>query len=313
MEPLTQSIDSELLGRLAACIAQASSADDLSGALVGELTRAFDVDRGSLFLLDHATMSLRSRIAGAVNHTLVVPLRIGVVGAAILQRQTLRVDDAYAHPYFDSEIDAALGYRTRSLLVAPIVSSFGKALGAIEMINRLDGGFSEDDTAKATAAAARIGRWIEEGTIYPAGVQAEATAMRRALKCERVSVFSFDELSGRLVSLYADGNDGRLLSINVRLGIAGLVAITGTSVMVRDAWEDGRFDRTVDTRTGYRTRSMLCVALSAYEDQTTGASQGVTQGVIQLINRRDGSFTNEHLHLAEQLARWIARELHGRQ
>jgi signal transduction protein with GAF and PtsI domain len=112
MDTFALPADSTLLARLNACMAQASSADELSSALVGELTRTFEVDRGSVFLLDHATMSLRSRIAEGINQTLVVPLRIGVVGAAILQRQTLRVDDAYAHPYFDPEIDAALGYRS---------------------------------------------------------------------------------------------------------------------------------------------------------------------------------------------------------
>ena len=192
MNPVPFSADNELLTRLAAGIAQASSADALSSAVVDELIRAFDVDRCSLFLLDNATMSLRSRLAGAINQTLVVPLRIGVVGAAILQRQTLRVDDAYAHPYFDSEIDTALGYRTRSLLVAPIVSATGKALGAIEMLNRIDGDFSARDSETTSAAASRVCRWIEDVTCYPEGVHGSATAMRRSLQCQRVSVFSFD-------------------------------------------------------------------------------------------------------------------------
>lgn len=283
---------------LARCLAESADIGALTRGVMAWLKREFEADRGSFFLIDPLTMSLRSEVAEGIDHALVVPLSIGVVGAAIMKRTTMRVDDAYAHPFFDSAVDKALGYRTRNLLVAPMISRSGRVLGCIEMLNKIDGVFSGEDEQKTVAAAARIARWIDDETIYPAGVEAEATAMRRSLGCERASVFSFDDRSNRLVSLYADGNDGRLLTLNVRLGIAGMVAISGQTILLRDAWEDARFDRTFDARTGYRTRSMLSVALCPT------ASAGL--GVIQLINRQGQPFDEAQAQQLETIAMHIA-------
>ena len=42
-------------------------------------------------------------------------------------------------------------------------------------------------------------------------------------------------------------------------GIAGFVATTGEIVNIKDAYRDSRFNREVDLRTGYTTRTILCV------------------------------------------------------
>lgn len=37
-------------------------------------------------------------------------------------------------------------------------------------------------------------------------------------------------------------------------GIAGAVLMTNTAINIADAYQDSRFDATMDRRTGYRTR-----------------------------------------------------------
>ncbi len=291
----------DLQAGVMSCLTNATDLPGLSSCLMPVLTQAFDADRGSFFVLDSDHMCLRSIVADGVNHTLVVPLRIGLVGACILLRQSLTVDDAYQHPYFNPDIDAALGFQTRSLLVAPMLSSTGATLGCMELINKQQGGFSALDTERACAAAARIARWIETDSIYPAGVEAEAMATRRIIGCERASVFAVDTRHSHIKALYADGDEGRLLSLNMKLGIAGMVAISGRSVMLDDAWDDSRFDRSVDARTGYRTRSMLCVPLLS--------DTGNSCGVIQLINQASGVFSAEQLAVLESLASAISRSV----
>jgi adenylate cyclase len=66
------------------------------------------------------------------------------------------------------------------------------------------------------------------------------------------------------------------------VGIAGHVVSTGHLLNVADAYDDPRFHRGVDERTGYRTRSVLCVPVCSRKN-------GVI-GVIQLLNKRDGTF-----------------------
>jgi Nif-specific regulatory protein len=86
-------------------------------------------------------------------------------------------------------------------------------------------------------------------------------------------------------------------------GIAGFVARTGESVRIDEASRDPRFDPSADRVTGYKTRSMLVVPLR--EDV-----RAPVRGVVQLLNRRDGTFDEADerylVALAAQLARALA-------
>ena len=80
---------------------------------------------------------------------------------------------------------------------------------------------------------------------------------------------------------------GRQQRSEIRLrmgeGIAGWVALHGNTVNVKDAYKDSRFQRTIDTQTGFRTGSVLC--------QPLRDSQKNILGVVQIMNKRSGYFT----------------------
>ncbi len=61
-------------------------------------------------------------------------------------------------------------------------------------------------------------------------------------------------------------------------GISGWVALHGEPILIPDVYADPRFDPSFDKRSGYRTRSMLCVPL-IYESKVTG--------VMTVLNRLD--------------------------
>jgi len=89
------------------------------------------------------------------------------------------------------------------------------------------------------------------------------------------SVFLVDADSQELVSEV--NSTGEVLRIPISKGIAGHVATTGEPVIIRDAYQDARFNKTVDKTTGYRTRSMMCAPLKV--------RGGSLIGVVQLINK----------------------------
>jgi HD-GYP domain-containing protein (c-di-GMP phosphodiesterase class II) len=273
--------------------------DRLAQVVMGEVTALLGADRSTLFLFDWDTMELRAEYAeGVEGRALVVPLRMGIVGTAILRREITNVTNAYASPYFNPEVDSMLGYRTESLLVAPMLGSDGCVLGGLELLNKTAGRFTAEDETLTAQSAARLARWIEKGDDYPSGVEAEVIALRNAVGCDRGTVFVLEEGSGRLVAIHADGGDGRSISLNMKLGIAGLAAVSGRSINITEAWEDPRFDRSVDQRTGYRTRSMLCVPLKS--------STGESVGVVQAINKHAGVFSADDLETLEAVAGIVA-------
>jgi putative ABC transport system ATP-binding protein len=101
------------------------------------------------------------------------------------------------------------------------------------------------------------------------------------LDAERASLFLVDRRRGELVLRVAqDLEGGEVVRIPLGSGIAGAAAASGRAERVADAYADPRFNRDVDQRTGFRTRSILCLPL---HDRS-----GAVFAVTQLLNRRDG-------------------------
>jgi signal transduction histidine kinase len=97
------------------------------------------------------------------------------------------------------------------------------------------------------------------------------------------SVFLFDPKTDELcLTVSLDLGEG-LVRMPSGAGVAGHCFTSGAVVNLEDAYTDPRFNRDVDRRTGYRTRSMLCMPLYTREREKLG--------VIQLLNKKDGVFT----------------------
>jgi adenylate cyclase len=94
------------------------------------------------------------------------------------------------------------------------------------------------------------------------------------------------------------GSTGLAPGLEIRLpltwGVIGFVARTGSPLRLRDVHNDPRFDPTTDERTGYETRSILCLPVLD--------ADGTVQGAIQLINKLDGVFSEEDEAAVAQLA-----------
>lgn len=102
------------------------------------------------------------------------------------------------------------------------------------------------------------------------------------LHAERVTLFLVDEAKGELWSKVAQSDGQRPLTIRMPVseGIAGQVATTGVARNISDVYEDPLFNRDIDQRTGYRTRSMLCLPIQN--------RRGQLFAVAQLLNKNGG-------------------------
>ena len=102
---------------------------------------------------------------------------------------------------------------------------------------------------------------------------------------DRCSIFLHDPNTDELWSTVALGMAGQVIRIPSSVGFAGYSFQTGDTINLEDAYKDERFNREVDLKTGYRTRSVLCMPL--YN------RSGLRLGVIQLLNKKNGAFTKE--------------------
>jgi signal transduction histidine kinase/putative methionine-R-sulfoxide reductase with GAF domain len=106
------------------------------------------------------------------------------------------------------------------------------------------------------------------------------------VEADRATLYLLDEVKKELVSRLVVGDKVRSIRMKVGHGIAGIVAKTGKSIRIRDAYSDPQFERDWDVLTGYRTKSMLAAPLKNHD--------GRTIGVIQVLNKQNGhEFTSE--------------------
>jgi adenylate cyclase len=108
-------------------------------------------------------------------------------------------------------------------------------------------------------------------------------ATTQLLGAERASLFVHDEKTDELFTLYADGMERRQIRMPKTSGIAGAVFMSGATENIADPYADPRFNREVDLRTGFTTRSILCVPITN--------KAGARIGVAQALNKRGGAFT----------------------
>jgi adenylate cyclase len=108
-------------------------------------------------------------------------------------------------------------------------------------------------------------------------------ATTQLLGAERASLFIYDDKTDELFTLYADGLDMRQIRMPATSGIAGAVFTSGLTENIADPYADPRFNHEIDRRTGFTTRSIICVPIT----NKAGARVGVTQA----LNKRDGAFT----------------------
>jgi sigma-B regulation protein RsbU (phosphoserine phosphatase) len=87
------------------------------------------------------------------------------------------------------------------------------------------------------------------------------------------------------VALGPKGKEVKPFRLPIGKGISGWVAKTGKPVLIPDCYSDPRFDPSFDKRSGFRTRSMLCVPM---------IYQNKVMGVMSVLNRTDGNPFNEN-------------------
>jgi sigma-B regulation protein RsbU (phosphoserine phosphatase) len=144
-------------------------------------------------------------------------------------------------------------------------------------------------TARARGRVARLATLVEATQVLNSTLDLDellAVILELAttnLDADLGTIYLIDEARGELWSRVLKAGQRVEIRLPLGTGIAGHVAQTGETVNVRDAAKDDRFYADVDRRTGFTTRTMLCLPMRNRD--------GRTIGVFQIINKRKGPFT----------------------
>jgi len=303
---------SELLLAISRRVAAMETVDEILETLVEITTVELGAERGSLFLNDPLTNELYSRVAtGMHRREIRIMNNAGIVGHVFQTGQGLIVEEAYADERFDKTIDEKTGFKTHSILCAPVKTVKGEIIGCTQVLNKKGGPFTDDDLqllglmTQQAAVALQSTQFVERMKKVRAEemefldmvaditseikldsllkrVMSEAT---RILKADRSTLFLNDEKTNELWSQVGEGLSAIEIRLPNHLGIAGTVFQSAKTINIPHAYADLRFNPAFDKKTGYFTRSILCVPVVNKLGKVIGATQA--------LNKKGGPFTNE--------------------
>ncbi len=304
--------EAELLLSISKTIAAFETVDEILQTLVEVTTREMNADRGTIFLADNETGELYSRVAqGNFQREIRILNNSGVAGHVFTTGKGLIVHDAYRDPRFNRSVDEETGYVTKKILCVPIRTIKGEIIGVAQALNKKTGHFTAADQklleamTQQAAIALQSTQFVERMKQFRAKemeffdivsdvtaeidlgallqkVMSEATRM---LNAERATLFLNDEKTNELFSKVGLGLEASEIRLPNHLGIAGAVFTSRKTVNIPYAYADLRFNPSFDKKTGFFTRSILCVPVINKD--------GKIIGVTQVLNKRSGPFTAE--------------------
>ena len=139
--------------------------DALLAKIMDCITSVVDAERSSLFILDPDTNELWSKIAQGAEE-IRFPVGKGIAGTVAETGDTINIPDAYEDARFNPEVDRQTGFRTRSILCMPMRTRMGEIIGAVQVLNKRDGAFTEDDEDLLAALASQAAVAWDNAQLY---------------------------------------------------------------------------------------------------------------------------------------------------
>ncbi len=151
--------------------------DELMLELSQDICHLFNADRLTLYVVADEGQSIVSRVKTGLNTAKELRLPVGdqsIAGFVAANRRTVNIRDVYddgemgqysPHMSFLQEVDRRTGYRSKQMLVTPILDGARELLGVVQLIN------SKDDQPFTD--------WAEEGIVDLAATLAVALTQRQ--------------------------------------------------------------------------------------------------------------------------------------
>jgi len=124
-----------VLVEVADTVTQRLSLDHQLPRLIDLIVEALDAERATLFLHDADAGELFSRVAGGEGVSEIrIPQNVGIAGSVFGSGVGEIIHDAYQDARFNLEVDRRTGYRTRSILCAPLRNRADQVIGVTQVL-----------------------------------------------------------------------------------------------------------------------------------------------------------------------------------
>lgn len=261
----------------------------------------FDADSGSVTADSEPSLKGKS-----------FPILSGIIARCLKTGKVQIVTDVTTDDAFNGDIDNVLGVPVQNMLCCPLTDfESGEVCGIIQAVNKKEFGDYDVDLLQALGTIGQI--TLQNGIIYG---MASAEKMRNESMLslwshlnDESKVYNIHSLlftiTRRCVEIvdaekctfyFVDHQNKELWSIqgevNIRMpidkGMAGQCASSGEIVNEADVYKNEQFNKGTDKKTGFVTKSMLCVPMKGTGDRVIGVIQLINkQGIIEVFDQND--------------------------
>ena len=143
--------------------------DEVLRLAMHSINEIIKAEAGSLLLLDETTSELVFRISLHGDSQQRAPLTLqvgqGIAGWVVKEGEPLLVRDVSTDPRHYRQGSKMFGLECRSILCVPLVIK-DHVIGAIELVNKLDGDFTDEDLELLNSMAATVAVALENARLY---------------------------------------------------------------------------------------------------------------------------------------------------
>jgi two-component system, NtrC family, sensor histidine kinase KinB len=143
--------------------------DEVVRLTIKQVHDSWQIEASSIWLLDEyrGTLRVLANIGtpAEVLNRIEVPLGRGFVGNVVQTGEWIFTNDVANHPLHYSDVDKMTGFRTRSMLCVPLKFR-EKVIGALQMLNKLDGEFGEKDLERALSIATAVAIGVSNALLF---------------------------------------------------------------------------------------------------------------------------------------------------
>jgi signal transduction histidine kinase/putative methionine-R-sulfoxide reductase with GAF domain len=244
--------------------------DDLLELILGRLTDLLEADRSTLYLLDEGAGDLVSRIVvGQQVRSIRIKVGHGIAGIVAKTGKPIRIHDAYKDPRFEPEWDVLTGFRTTTMLAAPLKNHVGRTIGVIQVLNkRTAEEFTFEDEAILSALSTQAAVAIDNSMLFLSLNQKNRQLLETKVQLEHrvkdlellfeleratARAATVEELSTAALRAASKATEAR--------GASLLLAEDGSGDLVQyvyDAEQEGKLDRFgIKSGEGFLARAMV--------------------------------------------------------
>ena len=286
--------------------------NDILTTIIEETVLELNAERGSLFLNDFATGELYSRVAlGEKTREIRFLNTSGIAGGVFHSGIGEIIHDATIDERFYGAVDEMTGFQTKNIVCTPIATVNNQVIGVIQILNKKKGRFTKADldTINAITEQAAVSlqnaqniehqaivrkkemQFLDVVSDVTAEIELDSLLQRvmteatKMLDADRATLFLNDLKTGELFSRVAMGEGVGEIRLPNNAGIAGTVFQSKETINIPHAYADLRFNPSFDKKTGFFTRSILCVPLVNKEGDCIGCTQ--------VLNKKGGGFSDE--------------------